>query len=329
MLIVCPNCATSYDVDVASLRPDGRQVRCVRCRTVWQAEIPHKEKLLAAAEALAPARDPAEAAGEAAATLAAQSPPSSTETDPDATAGPGSDAAPEEWSAPEATDAPGQAGAEAPSAEGPGVAEEAPIAVESPPTAPIESDYDLPPVDIEAEPADAQDEAREDVESAAARHFPRPSLRVRWRWPLSRLQSAMVALIVLDAIVVGWRGDFVRALPQTASFYAWLGLPVNVRGLDFDGLTTTTEQHDGVPILVVSGQIINVKGKTETVPHLRFSVRNAARQEIYSWTAVPPRNILASGEAVAFQTRLASPPPDSHDVLVRFVNRYDILAGMR
>ncbi|MFZ0526187.1 MAG: MJ0042-type zinc finger domain-containing protein, partial [Xanthobacteraceae bacterium] len=54
MLIVCPNCATSYGVEVASLRPDGRRVRCVRCRTVWHAELPHDEKLMAAAEALAP-----------------------------------------------------------------------------------------------------------------------------------------------------------------------------------------------------------------------------------------------------------------------------------
>jgi predicted Zn finger-like uncharacterized protein len=328
MLIVCPNCATSYDVDVASLRPDGRRVRCVRCHAVWQAEIPHKDKLLAAAEALAPAPDPIESAGEAAATGAAQAPPPSTAADPDGTAGPGSTEAPEEWSGPEATDAVAQGGGETASADGPGVAEDSPVEVESPPTVPIESELDFPSVDIEAESAEAQYEALEDVESAAARHFPRLSRRVRWRWPLSRLQSAMLVLIVLDAIVVGWRGDFVRALPQTASFYAWLGLPVNVRGLDFDGLTTTTEQHDGVPILVVGGKIVNVKGKTEAVPHLRFSVRNAARQEIYSWSAVPPRSLLASGEAVAFQTRLASPPPDSHDVLVRFVNRYDILAGM-
>ncbi len=63
------------------------------------------------------------------------------------------------------------------------------------------------------------------------------------------------------------------------------------------------------------------------MPHLRFAVRNAARQEIYSWTAVPSRLTLPAGEAVAFHTRLASPPPDAHDVLVRFVNRYDILTG--
>ena len=65
------------------------------------------------------------------------------------------------------------------------------------------------------------------------------------------------------------------------------------------------------------------------MPRLSFAVRNAARQEIYSWTAVPPRTCCRRARAVAFRTRLASPPPDAHDVLVRFVNRHDIYAGSR
>jgi len=52
MLIVCPSCATSYDVSLESLQPNGRQVRCVRCRTVWRAEASRGEKLLAAADAI-------------------------------------------------------------------------------------------------------------------------------------------------------------------------------------------------------------------------------------------------------------------------------------
>src|ERR1700722_14029852 len=65
MLIVCPRCATSYEVDVASLRPNGRRVRCVRCRTIWQAELSHADKLLAAADALGPVRRTVEAVAEA------------------------------------------------------------------------------------------------------------------------------------------------------------------------------------------------------------------------------------------------------------------------
>ena len=40
MLIVCPNCATSYNIDPASLGAAGRTVRCARCKTAWFAERP-------------------------------------------------------------------------------------------------------------------------------------------------------------------------------------------------------------------------------------------------------------------------------------------------
>jgi hypothetical protein len=56
-------------------------------------------------------------------------------------------------------------------------------------------------------------------------------------------------------------------------------------------------------------------------------VRNARGQEIYSWTALPPGKVLAPGEVLPFRTRLASPPPEAHAVLVRFFNRRDLIAG--
>ena len=54
MLIACPSCATSYEVEIASLYPDGRQVRCHCCGMVWHAEQTLAQKLLAAAAALGP-----------------------------------------------------------------------------------------------------------------------------------------------------------------------------------------------------------------------------------------------------------------------------------
>ena len=38
MLIVCPNCSTSYAIETASLGAAGRTVRCARCKTNWFAE---------------------------------------------------------------------------------------------------------------------------------------------------------------------------------------------------------------------------------------------------------------------------------------------------
>lgn len=325
MLIVCPNCATSYDVDVASLRPNGRQVRCVHCRTVWRCELPHREKLVAAAEALAPMRRPGEAmlapAEPAAGSPAA--PPEQVRTvasvEPDL---------PPEEAAPEArVDSPATGPAE--SVETSVAAEATAIETASPPLAPVEP-ADQPPLEPSAgQEAAAVAKPAEDIETLAARRYPARAKRQAWRWPLSHLQSAILALLVVNAIIVGWRADFVRAMPQTAAFYALIGLPVNLRGLDFDKLVTATEQHEGMPILVISGDIVNTTTKPEDVPHLRFAVRNAARQEIYSWTAVPSRAVLPPGEAMAFHTRLASPPPDAHDVLVRFLNRYDVMTGIR
>jgi predicted Zn finger-like uncharacterized protein len=328
MLIVCLNCATSYDVDVATLRPDGRKVRCVRCRSVWQPELSRAEKIIAAAEELAPARR----AVKAVAAIAEMSggPPAETVA--------GAEAAP---AAPEPPlDAPVR-GAASGVAEAAGFAEAAQsLKVDTQPIAPADLDAGETLAAVEAEPHEAvndlpredlphEDLPHEDVESVAARRYPRRAKRKGWHWPLSHLQSAIMGLIIANAIIIGWRTDFVRAMPQTASFYALIGMPVNLRGLDFDNLATATEQHEGVPILVVEGNIVNDTNKAADVPHVRFAVRNAARQEIYSWSAVPSRTILPPGEAVAFRSRLASPPPDAHDVLVRFVNRYDILNGNR
>jgi predicted Zn finger-like uncharacterized protein len=313
MLIVCPTCATSYDVELASLQPSGRQVRCVRCRAVWHAAPRHADKLLAAAEAIGPEPQVAQASAGA----FAEEPAFQTADEPPADGG--------AWAAPDELPAVEPAAAEMDAGD-----LGAAVEVEAPSIAPVDLDEGQPPIEVEADPAAEEDaEPLEDIETYAARHnkrgFGRPSLH----WPLSNLQSVILALIIVDAILVGWRNDFVRILPQTASFYSMLGLPVNLRGLALDGVTTTTEQHEGVPILVVEGSVVNDSRKIVDVPRLKFVVRNSANEEIYSWTAVPPRATLPPGETVSFRSRLASPPTDGRDVLVRFVTRHDIIAGTR
>ena len=80
---------------------------------------------------------------------------------------------------------------------------------------------------------------------------------------------------------------------------------------------------------IIEGTVANVTNKTVEVPRLRFAIRNRAGLEIYAWTSVTGRSILAPGETAAFRTRLASPPSEGRDVVVRFFNRRDFLAGMR
>jgi len=73
MLIVCPNCATPYGVEMASLRPASgwtRKLRCHRCRWVWQAQLSDTDKLLVAADAVPPVRRTLAAIAQAAADAA-------------------------------------------------------------------------------------------------------------------------------------------------------------------------------------------------------------------------------------------------------------------
>lgn len=316
MLIVCPSCATSYDVQPATLEPDGRQVRCVRCRTVWHAESNRASRLLAAAEALGPG-GPGEG-------------PDAPAYHDGAPAMASADAVDEAMWSVQVAGEPGPAGEGAE----PAVADDAADLagapdVEAPPIVPVDLDAGRPPIDIDAADQRVTAHPAKDVESYAAR-FSRRGGKLRHRiWSLTRLQTAILALIILDAVIVGWRRDIVRMLPQTESFYSLLGLPVNLRGLVFDDVTTSSEQHDGVPILVVQGTIINRTSALTEVPRLKIAVRNAAKQEIYSWTAAPPRTHLTAYQAMAFRTRLASPPPEAADVLVRFINRRDIVAEPR
>jgi predicted Zn finger-like uncharacterized protein len=321
MLIVCPNCATSYRVEPSSLGAAGRSVRCVRCRTIWFTREPGA---LAAVT-----RDfRVDAGSPATETAAADRAEASAPF-------PGADAEFEQSSpAVEAID-PGSLPEQAPAVL------DAPAEPAPPPVA-AWSDHDLDqprePVAIDHLPAPSEHDGAglpadttpaEDIETFAARRLRRKAARRRAHWPLPGLPTAILALVALNAALIGWRAEVVRFLPQTASLYAAIGLPVNLRGLAFANVASATETHDGVPVLVVEGAIVNAKDRAAEVPRLRFSVRNQQGQEIYAWTALPGRSVLAPGETLPFRSRLASPPPEAHDVLVRFFNRRDRVAGIR
>ncbi len=143
------------------------------------------------------------------------------------------------------------------------------------------------------------------------------------------LPTAIAVLIVANIILIAGRAGVVKILPQTASLYAAIGLPVNLRGLSFNDVASTTEIDAGAPVLVVEGTIVSASKRSVEVPRLRFSVRNQRGQEVYAWTAPPTRSVLPPGETLAFRSRLTSPPADGHEVTVRFFNRRDRVAGLQ
>jgi predicted Zn finger-like uncharacterized protein len=318
MLISCQNCATSYQVDPSSLGAAGRSVRCARCKRVWFAANPAGLTQIAEADHA----DLATVSGTSAIDGSTEPPQPEIESPAladDAAAIPHADWAAAAEAPAEGTDAPpppsGADGEYLPQSQHP-----LPI-VAGPALAPMQ----------QGDAATAADDRviGEDIETVALRRAKEEASRWPLRWPLGTWPSAVLALIAINAALIGGRAEVVRWAPQTASLYAAIGLPVNLRGLVFANVTTQTELQDGVQVLVVEGTIMSTGARATEVPRLRFGLRNEAGQEIYSWTALPDRKALGAGETLAFRSRLATPPPEGRDVVVRFFNRRDLVADIQ
>jgi predicted Zn finger-like uncharacterized protein len=166
-----------------------------------------------------------------------------------------------------------------------------------------------------------------DIETMAARRARQARTKPRRAGRRPGLPTIILVLAGIIAALLNWRATVVRFLPQTASLFSAVGLPVNLRGLSFDNVQTSAENHDGVTVLVVEGTIANSTPQPLEVPRLRFAVRNAGGYEVYAWTALPAEPVLAPGARVPFRSRLASPPADAQDIIVRFFNRRDVAAA--
>ncbi len=313
MLIICPNCATSYQVDQPSLGPAGRSVRCMRCRTVWfAANTAAISGLVAAHRAqLATASGPESGIG--------LPQPQGGVAAPN---GEGIESVPGTGLGSAVENAP-------PVAETELAARNDPLAGPDPASAPDRPVVDSPPLaPIEPATAASPQGGGEDIETVAARRAEADARRLRNRLRPPGLPTAIVALAILDVGLIGWRADVVRWAPQMAPLYAAAGLPVNVRGLVFTDVTAEMQTQDGVAVLLVQGTIASTAMHNVEVPRLRFALRNESGNEIYMWTALANRSLLAPGSTLAFQSRLASPSPETRDVLVRFFNRSDLRAGI-
>jgi predicted Zn finger-like uncharacterized protein len=318
MLIVCPNCATSYLIEPTSVGAAGRTVRCARCKTTWFAAAPKQandvtafvDGVIAEAEAQsggyqtappnvppAPHYDTAAAADDFGA-----EPPAFPATLPNAASGP--------------------LGPTSHNNDFAQAQESAPLAVADAPSL-------VPPIGPAAPPgAESASLDTEDLESFAARRQ-RLKAKRQGKRRSSRWTAIALVLFSFNVALVGARSEVVRFLPQTASLFAAIGLPVNLRNLKFDNVRISRETTDGVTALLVEGTIMATTGKAAEVPRLRFAARNAAGQEVYSWTALPSRSVLGPNESLPFSSQLASPPADAVDVMVRFFTAQDAASGAK
>lgn len=290
MHIVCPHCTTSYAIKLASLGPNGRTVRCSRCKETWVAY---------ADDAIEEASVPAMAAA------------SQSEDQSDLA---------EQWNSYAKDDS----APDTPVVDSPSIASDWPADEAKE----IEDEWTAAARAAEEEVAGAQHQSWfRGLFSRRGARVSRPVAAAAPRKSHFGLPTACAAMGALVLALIVWRGDMVRLLPQTAAFYKLAGLDVNLRGLAFKDVKLSSETVDGKQVLVIEGVIVGEGKKALDIPRLRFAVRDAQGAEIYAWNTVLEQTVLRPGERAFFRSRLASPPPEGRNIDVRFFNRRDIAGG--
>jgi hypothetical protein len=107
--------------------------------------------------------------------------------------------------------------------------------------------------------------------------------------------------------------------PRRRSFTRRWACAVNLRGLEFNSVNTAMGMDEDQPVLIVQGEIRNIRSASVNVPPIRVMLRGADGRDIYEWTADAPRTTLGSGETGGVPNP-AGIPTDGRDVVVRFAD---------
>ncbi|MCG8652098.1 MAG: hypothetical protein MI861_19825, partial [Pirellulales bacterium] len=203
--------------------------------------------------------------------------------------------------------------------------------VPSEPEGPV--DPDVPPVSADigetVQPEPDRDEVADfygDQASEPALEKPQEPIvigRSRRRLTIPAGLAAGWAGLVLAVLAIGFltinqREAIVRAMPGSAWAYASLGMPVNVRGLDFRDVAYSWESDAGRIVLEVHGDIVNITDRDMQVPPVVFALRDEVKKEVYQWEEAVLSEPLGAGASAAFAIRIPTPPKSIKSVQVRF-----------
>ena len=134
---------------------------------------------------------------------------------------------------------------------------------------------------------------------------------------------AWLVLLVRVGVAAGgavWERDAViRAWPPSARLYALFGLAVAQPG---DVLKVTAQarrdEENGVPRLVIEGEVANISPDAQSVPKLKVELTDAANRVVQSWSFDVSTERLLPGASVPFTTSVARPSDAATGMSVTF-----------
>ena len=302
MIISCPACGTRYAVPETAIGPEGRTVRCAKCKHSWFQE---------------PQLDSEPTKSTVAPSPAAPSPPPSPEpaANSEASASPSID----HWRSEDIAES---ASTPVPPAT-PEEQAEPPIGEDLPPSQnsfarsdPVANPMSEPLADPLANAGedesyyDSADEAFDDED-----YSEQPS-SFDYRPPFTRRRNSLkmwtIAAVIFAALATGtvfavnYYGlpDWVPIQRPT------FGIGKTDLELDFPASEQRKEVLEtGEEIFQVRGTINNIGQESVTVPSLLIVFRDAREKNVYSWVVVPSKRELAPGESLNVTEAITDIPP--------------------
>lgn len=291
MIITCPNCQTKYQLAQNAIGSAGRKVQCAQCQQSWNAK-PEPDEPLPKPKLVAET---------------APKKPDVPKDDP-------------------AVDAAAEAALDAAfEAEEAAKAAKAEKAAKTQIKTQTNNSAEEAPESAAASKPKANQEALDD--DGALDHKRHAMLRrhaiFRKKLPLGRIRknARMLALGLLVFVIGGGllaRTEIVRQVPDMAGFYAAIGLPVNVNGLEFINVETLRSMQNGVDVMVVTGQVLNISGRQTSVPPIAVSIHDEEGNSVYSWNVTPLMQVVAPNDTIEFEARLNSAPVGAQTIRLTF-----------
>lgn len=117
------------------------------------------------------------------------------------------------------------------------------------------------------------------------------------------------------------RDTILQSIPDTEKLLAMFTRPAPApgAGLELGKLESERRSDDGVPVLVISGEIANPSVGTRELPPLLASLYDAEGKELHSWRFTAAESTVPAEQQVRFQTELRDPPDAATDLKISFV----------
>lgn len=150
-----------------------------------------------------------------------------------------------------------------------------------------------------------------------------PALPPTPRRSLTAISGILFVVVVVGLGVAGlWaaRDQVVGYWPSAARFYTMLGIavPEGPGELELDKIMTTRDSENGLPTLVIQGEVVNVSKVARDVPKLRVILQDNNKHELQSWSFSVTDERLLPGATAPFRTSISQPSEAASQVVVTF-----------